>query len=265
MAEPTPSEPVAQPAPAIIAPPQASPVAVAPVVEATPESKMDARSEPIRPARPALRILPAHVDIRYAVQYGDGGFTAGEARYTWRSQAGRYSLTSSVEAKGLASLFINGRITQTSEGTVEEGGLKPEQYASQQSDRRQDTARFLWDQNQVQLSGARGSVPLVPQAQDLLSFPFQLAATARAGEPEFNLAVSNGRKLQQYRFRVVGEERLSLPGRVVDTLHLQGGRESTGTLDVWLDQNAMHLPVQVRTLDGKGKQVTLIAEDVAIK
>ena len=64
---------------------------------------------------------------------------------------------------------------------------------------------------------------------------------------------------------MLGEERLNLPGRTVDTLHLQGGREGAGTLDVWLDKGAMNLPVQVRTLDGKGKQVTLIAEDVAIK
>lgn len=265
--EPEPSTPPPTPVPEPQSPPPAAPVVAPPpaaVAEAAPEPKVEPRPEPARPVRPALRILPARVDIRYAVQYGEGGFTAGEARYVWQSRGGRYSLSSSVEAKGLASLFISGRITQTSEGVVDEGGLRPEQYASQQGDRRQDAARFDWNQNQIQLSGARGSVPLVPQAQDLLSFPFQLAATARAGEPEFNLAVSNGRKLQIYRFRVVGEERINLPGRSVDTLHLQGGRESTGTLDVWLDQNAMSLPVQVRTLDGKGKQVTLIAEDVAI-
>jgi len=268
---PTPA-PVPQP-PATITPIPVAPQApvvppsapVAPVSQPAPEAKPDGRVEPVKPARPALRLLPDRLEIRYAVQYGEGGFTAGEARYIWQSHNGRYTLVSTLEAKGLASLFVSGRIVQASEGVVDEGGLRPEQYWSQQGERRQDSARFDWQQNQVALSGARGSVPLVPQAQDLLSFPFQLAVTARSGETEFGLAVSNGRKLQSYRFRVLGEERLNLPGRAVDTLHLQGGREGAGTLDVWLDKGAMNLPVQVRTLDGKGKQVTLIAEDVAIK
>lgn len=259
--------------PATIAPPPATPAApIAPpstpipaASETAVEAKPEQRAEPAKPSRPALRILPDRLEIRYAVQYGEGGFTAGEARYIWQSHNGRYTLVSTLEAKGLASLFVSGRIVQASEGMVDEGGLRPEQYWSQQGERRQDSARFDWAQNQVVLSGARGNVALVPQAQDLLSFPFQLAVTARAGEPEFGLAVSNGRKLQGYRFRLVGEERLSLPGRAVDTLHLQGGREGAGTLDVWLDKSAMNLPVQVRTLDGKGKQVTLIAEEVAIR
>ena len=212
-----------------------------------------------------MRLLPGRVEIRYAVQYGEGGFTAGEARYLWESRNGRYTLVSTIEAKGLASLFISGRITQASEGSVNAGGLQPDQYTENKGERRQEPARFLWPENQLILSGNRGSVALLPQAQDLLSFPFQLAVTARENEGEFSMAVSNGRKLQRYRFRVVGEERLNLPGRSVETLHLQGSRDGAGTLDVWLDRNAASLPVQVRTLDQKGKQVTLVAEEVALK
>jgi hypothetical protein len=269
-----PPEPVPHPPPAALPEPAPAVPETAPAAEPAPppsrvaeapSSAPVASPEPVRPALPALRILPERLEIRYAVQYGEGGFTAGEARYLWQSRNGRYSLMSTVEATGLASLFVSDRIVQVSEGEVNEGGLQPEQYRERQGDRRQASARFDWTQNQLELSGSRGNVALIPQAQDLLSFPFQLAVTAREGQTEFSMAVSNGRKLQNYRFRVIGEERLNLRGRGVETLHLQGGRESTGALDVWLDRSAMHLPVQVRTLDGKGKQVTLIAEDVAIK
>jgi hypothetical protein len=230
------------------------------------EAKVEAKPVPARPARPALRVLPGRVELRYAVQYGEGGFTAGEARYIWQSRNGRYSLVSTMEVKGLASLFVSGRIVQVSEGEVNEGGLAPGQYWLQQGERRRDNARFLWDQNQVVLGNDRGGIPLTPQAQDLLSFPFQLAMTVRSGEPAFNLGISNGRKFQEYRFQIVGEEHLELPGgHAVEAMHLQGGREGSGVLDVWLDRNAMFLPVQVRTLDQKGKQVTLIAEEVTVK
>lgn len=261
---PTPEPPAVEaPRPAEPAPPAAPspPPLVEPKIEPKPESK----PEPARPARPAVRVLPGRVEIRYAVQYGEAGFTAGEARYLWQSRDGRYSLVSTVEAKGLASLFVSGRIVQVSEGEVNDGGLQPEQYWSQQGERRRDSARFLWGQNQLLLSGDRGSVPLPPQAQDLLSFPFQLAATVREGESDFTLSVSNGRKLQEYRFHIVGPERLELPGRSVETLHLQGGREGSGVLDVWLERNAANLPVRVRTLDHKGKLVTLTAEEIGLR
>jgi hypothetical protein len=276
-AEPTPV-PVVEPLPlpqppmpVIERPPATTPAPVAlptapvsepiPVVHHEPVAPVDeARPEPVKPARPALRRLPDRIEIRYAVQYGEGGFTAGEARYLWESRNGRYTLVSTVEAKGLASLFISGRITQTSEGSVNDGGLQPEQYTENKGERRQEPARFIWPENRLVLSGSRGSVPLQPQAQDLLSFPFHLAATARVGEAEFNQAVSNGRKLQFYHFRVIGEESLALANRTVDTLHLKGHREGAGDLDVWLDHREHFLPVQVRTIDQRGKQVTLIAD-----
>lgn len=213
------------------------------------------------PAMP-VSVLPERAEIRYAVRYGSGGFVAGEARYSLQARDGRYALTSSAEAKGLASLFVSGRITQSSEGTLTAEGLRPENYAMQQGERRRESARFDWQQNQLVMGGERGSAPLSPGAQDLLSFPFHLAAMVAEGMPEFTLAVSNGRKLQEYRFQVLGMERLELPGGAVDTLRVQGRREGAGTLEVWLDPKRSRLPVMVRTLDQKGKEVTLVAEEL---
>lgn len=280
---PTLSEPVSEPVtreipvPVIETPPAhsepvhaaaAEPERPAAEVEARPAAEPAARPEPKpepRPARPLQRRLPDRLEIRYAVQYGEAGFVAGEARYTWQHSNGRYALASTIEAKGLASLFVSGKLVQVSEGEVNAGGIQPAEYWENKGERRQPPARFLWPENQLQLSGQRGSVALIAQAQDLLSFPFQLAMTLREDEAAFSMAVTNGRKLQTYYFRRLGEERLNLPGRSVDTVHLQGGREGPGSLDVWLDRNAAYLPVQVRTLDPKGKQITLVAEEVVAR
>ena len=232
--------------------------------ERKPEPEPIAEPEETRLARPALHTLPSKVEIRYGVQYGEGGFKAGVARYIWQATSGRYSIVSTLEATGLASLFMSGRIVQVSEGEITAAGLQPSQYWQQQGDKRQEAVRFLWGQNQLVLASNRGSVELTPQAQDLLSFPFQLAMTARDGEAPFSLGISNGRKFQVYGFQVIGPEQLELPGRHVETLHLRGGREGAGTLDVWLAQDTHRLPVQIRTLDQKGKQITLQAEEISL-
>lgn len=243
--------------------PVSEPVAVAEPVSVPSRSSPVPVSAPEPPLRAALRQLPDSLLIRYGVQAGDGdaGFVAGRATYIWRVQKGRYSLVSTVEATGLASLFVSGRIVQVSEGTVAENGLRPAQYWLQRKERKQDTARFDWDLGRLILEG-RESQPLTPQAQDLLSFPFHLAMTARAGEPDFRLGVTNGRKFGEYGFRSLGRVSLEMQERRFDALHLQGTREGEGVLDVWLDLDRSGLPVRIRTLDRKGKVMELRLEAV---
>ncbi len=260
--EPPPAlEPAPTPAPSVEPPPTLEPAPTpTPSVEPPPTPAPVPRLPPqLAPERPALRQLPAQLKIVYAVETGSDGFVAGRATYLWHSRNGRYSLVNTVEATGLASLFISGRIVQLSEGEVGAGGLRPAQYWLQRKERKQETARFDWGQRQLTQSGA-ASVPLTPQAQDLLSFPFQLALTAREGEPDFGLGVTNGKRFREYTFTTLGRERLTVGGREMETLHLVGRREGEGSLDVWLDLARHGLPVQVRTQDQKGKVMRLLAE-----
>jgi hypothetical protein len=259
-AVPTPIEPP----PAVVAPTPPPPEVVVPEPLPPPQPSATPVTEALQPVKPpmrtAVRTLPERFKINYAVQMGDDGFVAGRATYIWHSRDGRYSLVNTVEATGLASLFMSGRIVQLSEGEVDGSGLRPQQYWLQRNQRKQDTARFDWGLDQLTLGGSQQGVPLSPQAQDLLSFPFHLALTARDGEAEFNMGVTNGRRFREYTFRSLGMERLALPEREVEVLHLQGRREGEGTLDVWLDPQKGGLPVRIKTLDTKGKVFVLEAE-----
>jgi hypothetical protein len=258
---PVPPEPDPVPLPV---PPESPAVAEpesAPPTEPAAESVAPPPERP--PSRQAVRELADDLVIRYSVQTGEGegGFVAGRATYIWHRRGGRYSLVSTVEATGLAALFISGRIVQVSEGAVDANGLRPDQYWLQRNERKQDVARFNWDRNQLTLAGRPGAA-LTSGVQDLLGFPFHLAITAREGEPPFTLGVTNGRKLNDYGFQVIGRTTLSLRGRQLDTLHLQGVREGEGVLDVWLDLARSGLPARIRTLDRKGKVMELHLEGV---
>lgn len=216
---------------------------------------------PKAPTRPVVRALGDNLTIHYSVQTGEGdsGFVAGRATYIWHSRNGRYSLVSTVEATGLAALFISGRIVQVSEGGIDAAGLRPDQYRLQRNERKQDVARFNWETNHLVLEG-RGGQTLSAQAQDLLSFPFHLAMTVSEGETDFVLGVTNGRKFNLYGFHVLGREQIEIRGKRFETLHIQGVREGEGALDVWLDLSRSGLPVRIRTLDSKGKAMELRLE-----
>ncbi len=228
-----------------------------------PVSQSDAApavSAPIAASR-ALRNLPERIALRYSVQSGEDGFTIGQTTYSGRIGDGRYSLVSVTEATGIAALFVSGKIIQTSEGKVTASGLQPEQFWSAKGEKRLPPVRFDWARQRLMLPG--GGVELLPQTQDLMSFPFHLAMLVREGDAAWSLPVTNGKKLREYTFQVLGREYLAVTDGRIETLRLQGSRSGEGSLDVWLAPARSWLPVRIRTLDQKGKVIVLTLQEGA--
>jgi len=212
------------------------------------------------PARVA-RDLPERIALRYSVQSGEDGLVLGQTTYSGQVRDGRYSLVSVTEATGITALFVSGKIIQTSEGRVTAQGLQPELFLNRKGERKQSLVRFDWARQRLLLSA--GEVELLPETQDLMSFPFHLAMLVHEGDAAWSLPVTNGKKLREYGFRVIGRAPLTTGNTRVETLHLQGGRNGEGSLDVWLSPARQWLPVRIRTLDQKGKVIVLTLQDAA--
>jgi len=263
---PTPEPPPpAMPQEEVAAAPQQVIEAVQPVqTVAAPPVQIPTATEPVAPAQAlprVLRNLPERIALRFIVQSGEDGFGIGQTTYSGQFRDGRYSLVSVTEATGITALFVSGKIIQTSEGRVTASGLQPEQFWSAKGEKRQLPVRFDWAQQRLLLPG--GGVELAPQTQDLVSFPFHLAMLVHEGDAAWSLPVTNGKKLREYGFRVVGREQLTVGDSRIETLHLQGGRSGEGSLDVWLATARNWLPVRIRMLDQKGKVIVLTLQDAS--
>ena len=238
------------------------PIAEAPVSsEPSPPEPTQTEPSPPEPqavAMSALRALPARAVLRYAVQTGEGGFTLGRSTITWTLRDGRYVLESVTEASGVTALLVRGRIAQRSEGRVTDTGLRPERFAMERGKRSPQNAEFDWARARLHLRG--GEVELPAQAQDVLGFPFHLAMVLRGDEAPWRMAVTDGRKLREYDFRVVDRVPPPRAERFADVVHLRGSRAGDGSLDVWLAPSLHWLPVRIRTLDDKGRAMVLNLE-----
>jgi len=108
-------------------------------------------------------------------------------------------------------------------------------------------------------------VPLPEGSQDLLSFIYQIA-TAPPQSGNFQLFITNGRKLDSYEYQVLGEEMLDLPMGQVRSLHLSRvhAPNEDGT-DFWLGLDLHNLPVKIRFTDRDGGVAEQIASDIQIK
>jgi hypothetical protein len=272
-----PSEPAAPAAEeAKVAPPQPAPPALLPMppvaAPALPPTLPPDPPQPNNPPPPvvsaaapapaaALRNLPERIALRYSVQSGEAGFIIGRTTYSGQFRDGHYSLVSVTEATGITSLFISGKIIQTSEGRVTASGLQPELFWGAKGEKKQPPVRFDWAQQRLQLPD--GGVELPPQTQDLMSFPFHLAMRVQDDAAAWTLPVTNGKKLREYRFQVFGRERLAYGEGEVETLHLQGSRSGEGSLDVWLAPDRNWLPLRIRTQDPQGKVIVLTLQEPA--
>jgi hypothetical protein len=244
------------PLPAAAPPPQP---ADEPVVEpvAPPPGPVIQPDPPLR----AMRNLPERIALRYNVQSGEDGFGIGLSTYSGWLRGGRYSLTSVTEATGITAMFVSGKITQHSEGSIGAEGLQPDKFWGEKGQRMQSPVRFEWTQKRLMLPS--GDVDLPDQTQDLLSFPFHLAIRVREDDAAWELPVTNGKKLRNYRFQVIGRETLVIAERRIEALRVQGSRSGEGSLDVWLAPDRQWLPVRIRTQDQKGKVIVLTLLDDA--
>ena len=252
-----------------------------PVADASPEPAppQPAKSTEERPSKPEPAVpettsppgghLPALAEIEFVLYKGKLGLKVGKVVHKWQVLDHGYVISSMMEGTGIFSLIKSGRMVQTSQGKLSVNGLEPASFWIQRGQSANTTESAQFDRRNNTLtygSGAeRRAVPLPPQAQDLLSFVYQLAFGApQAGA--IQLFITNGRKLDSYDYGVVGEETLDTPMGNLKALHLRKVRTADEDgVDIWLGADYHYLPVKVRITDKDGDSVEQVASKIDLK
>ncbi|MFY7857581.1 MAG: DUF3108 domain-containing protein [Rubrivivax sp.] len=160
-----------------------------------------------------------------------------------------------------------------SEGRLDAHGLAPDRFVDRRRQRGALAANFQRGRGVISYSGEGEDVPLLPGAQDRLSWMVQLPAIVAAqpalARPGATVAmqVTGARgDADVWAFRVIDRQDLNLPaGAVQQALHLQREpRKPRDTrVEVWLDPARQWLPVRLRlspTEGGEGTEFLLSGE-----
>ncbi|RYY76319.1 MAG: DUF3108 domain-containing protein [Gammaproteobacteria bacterium] len=82
---------------------------------------------------------------------------------------------------------------------------------------------------------------------DSLSYQVQLSQDLIAGKNNFSYAVTNGRKIKNYKFEIVGEEVLQTPLGEVKTVKVKRSRENDDLVTyAWFAKDFQHLLVRMQ-------------------
>lgn len=217
-----------------------------------PSEENAATTEPeIPPAPPP----PKHVEIEFLVDYD--GASAVERQNYQAFDDGHYVLSSTAEAKGLLSLALSD-LNQKSTGHVTAQGLRPDiftyQYGS--NSKKAQKASFDWAGKTLtmEVGERKQSVPLEEGTQDLLSFVYQFMFTPPL--EQFQLSITNGKKMKLYRYLFDGEEEIKTKLGTLRALHISksSGKDEEKT-EMWLAEDYHYLPIKIRKTDNDGKVI----------
>jgi hypothetical protein len=222
-----------------------------PDTEPKAENPSVAPTEVAQPAHP----LPQHAQLTFIVFKGTD-FAIGESRHRLEiKEDKRYTLTTGMNTTGIASVFKTFELSQQSSGILTAQGLQPSLYSETKNTSKGKQAleaKFDWQERNLVFSSGN-TVPLPEQAQDIISFMYQLSQLP-LGQGTIALYISNGKKLERYELAVGEEEEIqtrlgklrAIPLRKVHNAGEEG-------LDIWLGVEYRLLPIKIRQIDRNGE------------
>lgn len=178
---------------------------------------------------------------------------------------GHYEAVSETAPVGLFKLVQPKAARVVSRGLVTKQGLKPEHFEGSRGadDPRRVTADFHWQAGNLVLNhdGEKKTVELPPGAQDRLSIMYQLPRIQYDGKKEIEFWMTNGRKIDHYRYSVTPGVEIDTPLGRMTTVHLVKEREpGDPETEIWVAPAHGYLPVKVLIVENGTRYEQVVTE-----
>jgi hypothetical protein len=208
-------------------------------------------------AGPVVAAPPAVLKAVYEVH--KDGLHIATVNETFEQRGTGYTIVSESNPAGLLALFVRTRIKVSSTGSVTPGGLRPDQldYGRLDDASKNVSARFDWKAEQLHMSfdGRNETIALPRDTQDRVSLMYQFMFVPAEKLASLAFHMTNGRKIEAYRYQLAGNEAVVTPLGKLNTLHLVKQRDpGDNAVEVWLAPDHHHLPVKVLIVENDGSK-----------
>lgn len=215
----------------------------------------------------AFAAPPANIHAVYDV-YMDS-IQVGKIEEDYTRDGDRYTLTSTTTPVGLLALFKPEKVFIRSNGLVGRNGLQPLQFSHRrENDTSKDSsAEFDWKDGKITLirPGSRETVALPQGTQDRLSAMYQfMFLSLQDGTLDFPM--TNGHKLDDYRYTVARGPALDTPAGKFDTLYLDShSKAGERRTEIWLAVQHHHLPCKMIITEANGDRLIQVLSQIIVK
>jgi hypothetical protein len=200
---------------------------------------------------------PAVIRAEYVLSLN--GAQVGVIHENFEIRDGGYRAVSETHAVGLFALVQRQPGRVTSSGSVDDEGLRPKSYDAVRGGReeRRVLADFDWPARTLTLhhDGRSESVALPPGTQDRLSAMYQFLFLDAERLSGLEFAMTNGRKLDHYRYALGPETAIDTPLGRFEVLHLvRRHRPGETANEIWLARDHRLMPVKMRIVEDDGSR-----------
>ncbi len=210
---------------------------------------------------------PTQVQAHYDVLKGD--IRVATITETFARTRDRYRIESVSKAVGLFALFKPETIRVTSEGLVSPHGLRPVTFIStRQLDKDRNTrADFDWSSHHITLLDRAGMrvLPLRDGTQDRLSAMYQFMFLPIAGMKELRFDMTNGSKVDDYRYAIAMGQSVTVPLGTFDAAYVASPREpGASRTEIWLALSHANFPYKMVITEPDGGKFTQVLTQFSI-
>jgi len=208
--------------------------------------------------------LPQRVTIIFDVSRGNFGLGTGTE--VLETDGKSYSIVSQTHPTGIAALIPKARIRRESRGMITSQGLRPQQFLDQRGKGEPAVAKFDWETKLItfEREGKAQSEALPNITYDRLCIAYNFVFHQPQGE-NFQFSMTDGKRLSEYRYVLVGKEILKTPMGEVQTVHWtkQREKETDRGADLWLATDQYFLPVRIVFTDKDGSRYEQVAKQIS--
>ena len=216
----------------------------------------------------AAHAAPSAVHATYNVMRN--GLHIADVTEHYEVKDNTYSIFSDSKAVGLFALAQRGAVTVLSRGEITRTGLRPVHFDARRgsNEARRVTADFDWKTAilKMQFDGRSETAALSAGTQDRLSIMYQFMHTPPVKSRTFEFFMTNGRKIDRYRYSVTPDVTIDTPYRRLVTTHLVKLREpdESGT-EIWLAPEIHFLPVRLLIIEEDGVRYDQLLTRIDVK
>jgi len=196
--------------------------------------------------------VPSRVEVKYRLHIA--GILIGEGLGVFQQDGKTYSVVMESRTIGIAAIY-GLHIRSEARGDVTPQGLRPLSFVETRNGHFERSATFDWTAGQLRLidGDKKQTVPLRPNTWDAATLTCAFSFSLRDGKDQ-QLYMTDGRRVTEYKYSVLGGEKISTPLGKLDAVHVKKIQEDGDKrgFDAWLAIDRHLLLVRARATEKSG-------------
>jgi hypothetical protein len=181
---------------------------------------------------------------------------------------GKYQAVSEGRATGLLALAQREPVRYFSSGAITSEGLKPARFEARHAGKFA-LAEFDWPGAKLNLThdGLSHALAMPANTQDRLSIMYQIHHSLSAKTQPIDLAMTNGRKIERYRYIATSNVTIDTPFKRLNTTHLIKQLENSDDTrtEIWVAPEYGNIAARVLIVESDGVKYEQIATRIEVR